>query len=89
MNTATPPLPPPLDAAAFVRRYWHKRPHLMRAAVPGFPRTVHARELFALAARDDVESRLVVRTRDGRRDRWTLEHGPFKPRALNRLPARD
>ncbi|MBS0320402.1 MAG: cupin domain-containing protein [Proteobacteria bacterium] len=89
MNATPPPLPPPLDPAAFVRRYWHKRPLLMRAALPDFGGLFSTRELFALAARDDVESRLVVRTRDGRRDRWTLEHGPFRPRALNRLPARD
>ena len=40
-------------------------------------------ELFALAADDAVESRLVVR--DG--DRWSLRHGPFARRALPRLKA--
>jgi 50S ribosomal protein L16 3-hydroxylase len=41
--------------------------------------------LFALAARDDVESRLVLRDRA----RCTLEHGPFGARMLRGLPARN
>ena len=39
-------------------------------------------DLFALACRDDVESRLVVRT--GKR--WSVHHGPFAPRTLAAMP---
>ncbi|CAG0994543.1 50S ribosomal protein L16 3-hydroxylase [Burkholderiales bacterium] len=53
--------------------------------MPGFVGPFSRGDLFALACRDDVESRLVVRA--GRR--WSVEHGPFAPRALGRLPARD
>ena len=67
-----------LSPAEFMRRHWQKKPLLVRcalpAALPGFDR----RRLFALAARDDVESRLVVR--DGRR--WSLRSGPIARRAL-------
>ena len=67
-----------LSPADFMRRHWQKKPLLVRsalpAALPGFDR----RRLFALAARDDVESRLVVR--DGRR--WSLRSGPIARRAL-------
>jgi len=67
-----------LTPAAFMRRHWQKKPLLVRAALadplPGFDR----RRLFALAARDDVESRLVVR--DG--ERWSLRPGPIARRAL-------
>jgi 50S ribosomal protein L16 3-hydroxylase len=49
---------------------------LVRAAMPGFTGPFRTRDLFALARRDDVESRLVVR--DG--TRWSLAHGPFTPR---------
>src|SRR5439155_9013528 len=42
-------------------------------------------ELFALAARDDVESRIVVRTKS----RFTVAHGPFRRADFRALPARD
>ena len=68
-----------LSAAAFMRRHWQKKPLLVRAAVaealPGFD----ARRLFALAAGDDVESRLVVRDALGA---WSVRQGPLPRRAL-------
>jgi 50S ribosomal protein L16 3-hydroxylase len=56
----------------------------VRAALPGFSGPFTRASLFALAARDDVESRLVVR--EGKR--WRVEHGPFARRALAGLPER-
>lgn len=73
------------SAAAFLRQFWQKEALLVRAAVPDFTDVLRRSDLFALAARDDVESRLVHRI--GRR--WTLAHGPFPARALNALPERD
>jgi 50S ribosomal protein L16 3-hydroxylase len=70
-----------LSPDEFMQRHWHKRPLLIRQALPGVLPPVRRSELFALAARDDVESRLVVR--DGRS--WTLRHGPLRPRALPAL----
>ena len=67
-----------LSAAQFMRRHWQKRPLLVRRALPGVTAPLPRAELFALAARDDVESRLVVQ-----RDKaWTLRHGPLSRRAL-------
>ena len=70
-----------LSPATFMRRHWQKKPLLVRGALadplPGFDR----RRLFALAARDDVESRLVVR----RGGRWSLRPGPLPRRALPSL----
>ena len=91
-----------LSPAGFMRDYWQKRPLLIRAAFPpiderGAPLApVTPAELFALAARDDVESRLVVQedvpaARPGRRRTrpqdggWALRHGPFPRRALPAL----
>jgi 50S ribosomal protein L16 3-hydroxylase len=74
-----------LSAATFLRRHWHKNPLLVRAALPGFTGPFRKRDLFALARRDDVESRVVVR--EGRR--WTLAHGPFAASHLASLPPRD
>lgn len=70
--------------AAFMRRYWQKQPLLIRGAVPGFAGLFTRDELFALAGRDDVESRLIVRGRG----RWTLDHGPFRRSQFRALPAR-
>ena len=72
--------------AAFLRRFWQKEALLVRGAMPGFAGVVHARRAVRRSpARDDVESRLVVR--DG--GRWSLEHGPFRRARLQALPARD
>ncbi len=67
-----------ISANAFMRRHWQRRPLLVRQAMPGVTPPLARRELFALAARDDVESRLVLRDERG----WRLRHGPLGPRAL-------
>jgi 50S ribosomal protein L16 3-hydroxylase len=77
MDTPTPLLGG-LSPAAFMRRHWQKKPLLVRQALPGVVPPLPRAALFALAARDDVESRLVVR--DGAR--WALRHGPLPRRAL-------
>ncbi len=88
-----------LSPAAFMRDYWQKRPLLIRNALPlvaatGAPLApVTPAELFALAARDDVESRLVTREAapakpargaksGGAGARWRLKLGPFARRSL-------
>ena len=67
-----------LSAHEFMRRHWQKKPLLIRAAKPPDAPIVKRAELFALAADDAVESRLIER--DG--DRWSLRHGPFVRRSL-------
>ena len=71
--------------ARFLRGYWQKRPLLVRQALAGFRGLQPASELFALAGRDDVEARIVLR--EGRR--WKLAHGPFRPADLRALPQRN
>ncbi|MCC2635480.1 MAG: cupin [Ramlibacter sp.] len=63
----------------FMRRHWQKKPLLVRQAMAGFEALFSPAELFALAARDGVESRLVAQ--DPRRG-WRLQRGPFARRAL-------
>ena len=58
----------------FLRRYWQKRPLFVPGALPGFAGVLDRRALAALAARDDVESRIVER----RGNRWDTTHGPFR-----------
>lgn len=73
-----------LTPAAFLRRHWQKRPLLSHNAIPGFRGILGTSELFELAGRDDVESRIVVRDRT----RWAVEHGPFRRTHLRALPSR-
>src|SRR5207249_4600909 len=74
-----------LSAQAFMRRHWQKKPLLVRQAVPGGIELIGRSQLFALAAFDEVESRLVVR--DG--TRWSLRPGPLKRAALPPLKQRE
>ncbi len=62
----------------FMREYWQRRPVLIRAAFPDFAPPVSRQRLFELAARADVESRLIVR----RGASWSLRHGPIPRRSL-------
>lgn len=59
--------------ATFLKKYWQKKPLLIRQAVPDAQPPLTRDALFALAARDDVESRLLTNFND----RWSLKHGPF------------
>jgi 50S ribosomal protein L16 3-hydroxylase len=74
----------PRGTSTFLRRFWQKDAFLARCAMPGFRGLLTSRELAALAMRDDVESRLVVRDRA----RWSLLHGPFRRADFDALPAR-
>ncbi len=67
-----------LSPDQFMKRHWHKKPLLIRQAIPGFSPLLDRAELMALAAQDDVESRLVVRKPQG----WTLKQGPFSKKSL-------
>ena len=71
-----------LSPQAFMRRHWQKKPLLIRQAIAGAAPPLSRTELFELAARDDVESRLVVHSGD---QRWRLRHGPFGRRSLPSL----
>jgi 50S ribosomal protein L16 3-hydroxylase len=62
-----------LTPREFLRRYWQKRALFVRAALPDLPEVIDPHALAALAARDDVESR-IVELRGSRRE---TAHGPF------------
>jgi 50S ribosomal protein L16 3-hydroxylase len=67
-----------LSPDTFMRRHWQKKPLLIRQALPQLPWCPDRRELFELAARDDVESRLV----QSAGGQWQLRRGPLPRRAL-------
>ena len=73
-----------LTTGTFLRRHWQKRPLFVSGAMPGCGAWLHRDALFDLAARDDVESRMVTHVRG----RWHVEYGPFTHTTLRRQPDR-
>ncbi len=67
-----------LTPAQFMKRHWHKKPLLVRQAIPGFKPCVDRAGLVELAGREDVESRLIVHGDKG----WKMKHGPLTRRSL-------
>lgn len=76
-----------LSAQTFMRKYWQKKPLLIRQAIAGVVSPVSRAEMFELAGRDDVESRLVVQGGPSKGKKaapeWALHHGPI---ARARIP---
>ncbi len=65
-----------------MRRHWQKSPLLVRQAIPAEGLSVLTRaELFALAARENVESRLIQQLHGN----WQLRPGPIPRSALPAL----
>jgi len=60
-----------------MRRYWQRRPLLVRQALPNLSAPIEAAGLFTLAQRDEVEARLVTAFNG-----WRLEHGPIARRRI-------
>lgn len=71
-----------LSIKHFLRRHWQKTPLLVRGALPQFSDLLQRDALFTLAARDDLDARLVMRLGSS----WRVRHGPFSRRELGRLP---
>jgi 50S ribosomal protein L16 3-hydroxylase len=69
-----------ITPAQFLRDYWHKKPLLIRNAVPGMKPLLKLDALAELASRNYVESRLITQA-DGE---WDMQHGP-----LAALPPRE
>jgi 50S ribosomal protein L16 3-hydroxylase len=67
-----------LTPSQFMRRYWQKKPLLVRNAIPGFVPCVGRADLVALAGKEGVESRLIVDSPKG----WKMKHGPLLKRSL-------
>jgi 50S ribosomal protein L16 3-hydroxylase len=80
-------LPHPLlghfSAETFMRRYWQKKPLLIRQAITDIQPMLSRQQLFALAQSEDVESRLV--THDPKAGHWRVKSGPMTRRSLPSL----
>ncbi|HXA47202.1 MAG TPA: cupin domain-containing protein [Burkholderiaceae bacterium] len=68
-----------LTPAEFLRDYWHKKPLVIRQAIPKFKPLLSSDALVELAAQEDVESRLITHFDQ----HWHMQNGP-----LHQVPAR-
>ena len=84
-NMKKTPLLGGMTPAIFLRDYWQKKPLLVRQALPGFTPLMPMADLFALAAQEEVESRIVARTAR----RWDIQHGPFAAMPQDSASRRD
>jgi 50S ribosomal protein L16 3-hydroxylase len=73
-----------INPAQFLKRYWQKRPLLVRGAFPGFRDPVSRDELAGLSCESDVESRLIME-RGGAKP-WQVILGPQRAAQLRLLP---
>lgn len=73
-----------LSPQLFMKRHWQKKPLLIRQAIPGFKPLLDRSELFDLASREEVQSRMVIQE-PGQTPGWRFKHGPFERRAFPAL----
>jgi 50S ribosomal protein L16 3-hydroxylase len=62
-----------ITPAEFLRDYWHKKPLLIRQAIPGFKPLIKLDKLAELARLNHVEARLVTHAEGA----WDMQHGPL------------
>ncbi|WP_438979188.1 cupin domain-containing protein [Polynucleobacter sp.] len=77
----------------FMKTYWHKKPLLVRGAIPAFELAkqmgkpiaspISAEELFNISGNDVVESRLI------QANPWSFSDGPFKKKSIPSLESRE
>ena len=71
-----------LTPAEFLSGYWHKKPLLIKNAIPNFTGLLSPEELAGLACEDEVQSRIVEEING----EWHASHGPFDDEDFARLP---
>ncbi|OZA77198.1 cupin domain-containing protein [Polynucleobacter sp. 39-46-10] len=77
----------------FMKSYWHKRPLLVRGAIPAFElakqigeplgSAISPEDLYKIAGDDSVEPRLI------QSKPWTFSNGPFKKKSIPSLEMPD
>jgi len=71
-----------ITASEFLQHYWHKKPLLIKNAIPGFKGLLSPDELAGLACEDEVQSRIVEEIKG----KWHASHGPFDESDFSNLP---
>ena len=70
-----------ISPQVFMKRYWQKKPLLVRQAIADFKPLLDRAQLFELAANEDAQTRMVIQEPGGKPG-WRFKHGPFQRHAL-------
>jgi 50S ribosomal protein L16 3-hydroxylase len=73
-----------LTPAEFLKKYWQKKPLLIRQAVPNFQSPVTPDDLAGIACQELANVRLVQQSSG--KNGWTVEDGPFQESRFAGLP---
>ena len=76
-----------MPAEQFLRDYWQRKSLLIRGAFADLDCPITPEDLAGLACEEFALSRIVIH--DAKRDRWSLENGPFEESRFASLPKRD
>ena len=68
----------------FLKKYWQKKPCVIRQALPAYQCPISPEELASLACEDGVEARLVIK-KSGKHD-WQVQYGPLAETDFRSLP---
>ena len=71
----------------FLRKYWQKKPLLIRNAFPSFDSPIQPEDLAGLACEEGALARIVRHDRGS--DTWQLESGPFPEEKFPDMPHQD
>ncbi|WP_036300427.1 cupin domain-containing protein [Methylotenera sp. L2L1] len=71
-----------ITATEFLTHYWHKKPLLIKNAIPNFKGLLSPEELAGLACEEEVQSRIVEEIKG----KWHATHGPFDEDDFANLP---
>ena len=74
-----------LTPSEFLSDYWHKKPLLIRSAIPNFKGLLTQNELAGLACEDDVQARIIQL----KENKWIVRNGPFDEEDFKKLPKQD
>jgi 50S ribosomal protein L16 3-hydroxylase len=74
-----------MSVEKFLAEHWHKKPLLVRQALPNFGDWLDRNSLSELACQDNSEGRLV----QFKRGQCQLEYGPFEAEELDALPKKN
>ena len=73
------------NQAAFLKKYWQKKPLLLKQVYAGWQNPLPPDQLIKLAGHEQAEARVILE--HGGRRPWELKHGPFKANLFKKLPA--
>ena len=68
-----------MSVQTFLKEYWHKKPLLIRQAIPNFQAFYQPQDAIDALQNEAIESRLAIDDAD---NGWSLQHGPVKKKAI-------